>query len=493
MLDESSSGAARMIFSRSLFLRGLGLIYLIAFLSLEWQVTGLLGSDGLRPASDYLDQVRESLGGVDLARIPTLFWLGSGDIALRAACWVGAGASLLVIGGMVPLAGLVACWLLYLSFVGIGAPFLNYQWDALLLETGFLALFWAPATSRLASPLAAAPSSIVRWLLVWLLFRLMFFSGWVKLASGDPAWWDLSALEYHYATQPLPTWTAWYMHQLPAWFQKLSVAGTFAIELVVPFLILAGRRGRAVAAAAFLGLQIFIGATGNYGFFNALSALLCVPLLDDAQLLRLVPRSLHHRVSSTSLAPAPFRTAVHAVAGVLLLVLTVPTSVAQLTGIRSLSAAVAPLARLVSPWHLTSRYGLFAVMTKTRPEVLIEGSEDGVTWRPYTFRWKPGALDRRPTFVEPDMPRLDWQMWFDGLYIERAIETRRRAFNVVTPSVVERLKEGSPAVLGLLGPNPFPDGPPTHIRWRLYEYEFTTSAERASTGNWWRRELVYGD
>lgn len=480
-----------MILSRSIFLRGLGLLYLVAFLSLEWQVVGLFGEHGLRPAAAFLERIRASLGGMDLAQVPTLFWFGAGDAVLRAMCWVGAAFSLLLIGGMLPLPSLIACWLLYLSFVGVGAPFLNYQWDALLLETGFLAIFWAPITARLASPRATAPSPIIRWLVLWLLFRLMFFSGWVKLASGDPAWWDLTALEYHYETQPLPTWTAWYMHQLPAWFQKLSVAGTFVVELVIPFFVFLGRRARAIAAAAFVGLQVFIGATGNYGFFNLLSALLCVPLLDDEQLFALVPRALRSRVTQTSLAPDVRRVLLHGLVAVLLLALTVPMSLAQLTGVRTLVGPFEGLVRLARPFHLTSRYGLFAVMTTTRPEVIIEGSNDGVTWTPYVFRWKPGRRSRRPTFVEPDMPRLDWQMWFDGLHIERAVQTGSRAFNVVTPSVVERLREGSPAVLALLGPNPFPDAPPRFVRWRLYDYRFTDDAQRDATGNWWQRKLLY--
>ncbi len=482
-----------MSLGSSLFLRSLGLIYLIAFLSLEWQVAGLLGTTGLRPAAGFLERARESLGGVDLAAVPTIFWLGASDLVLRGACWVGAAFALLVIGGMLPLASLVGCWLLYLSLVGIGTPFLNYQWDALLLETGFLAIFWAPMTARLASPLAMAPSPIIRWLFVWLLFRLMFFSGWVKLASGDPAWWNLTALTYHYETQPLPTWTAWYMDQLPAWFQRISAAGTFAIELVVPFLIFLGRRGRAVAAAAFFGLQVFIGATGNYGFFNLLSALLCLPLLDDDQLVALVPRRLRSRVVRARAAPSTPRMVGHAAVALLVLALTLPASLTQLTGFRTATDAVAPLAQWLRPFHLTSRYGLFAVMTKTRPEVVIEGSDDGITWTPYVWRWKPGALDRRPTFVEPDMPRLDWQMWFDGLRIERALQTGQRAFNVVTPSLIERLKEGAPSVLRLLAPDPFENGPPRHIRWRLYDYQFTDSAERDASGDWWKRQFVYGD
>lgn len=475
-----------------LFLRGLGLVYLIAFLSLEWQVEGLLGADGLRPVSAFLERARQAFGGVDLVRLPTVFWLLESDAAMRAACWVGAAAALLLIGGTLPLASLIVLFCLYLSFVNVGAPFLNYQWDALLLETGFLAIFWAPATARMASPNAGQPSLVITWCLRWLVFRLLFFSGWVKLASGDPVWWDLSALEYHYETQPLPTWTAWYAHQLPAWLQKTSVAGTFVVELVFPFFLVAGRRLRAVAATGFVALQILIGATGNYGFFNLLSVVLCLPLLDDAQVFRLVPGRFRARIA-TSIQPAGIgRTAVSSLAAILVLTLTVPATITQLTGVRDgLASAFDSIARAARPFHLASRYGLFAVMTRTRPEVILEGSEDGVTWTPYVFRWKPGPLDRRPVFVEPDMPRLDWQMWFDGLHIERAVQSGQRAHGVVTPSVLEKLREGSPAVLGLLGPDPFAGHPPRHLRWSLYDYRFTDPTERSTDGAWWKRRPVY--
>ncbi|MDG2308294.1 MAG: lipase maturation factor family protein [Candidatus Binatia bacterium] len=476
---------------RSLFLRALGLTYLIAFLSLEWQIAGLLGAEGLRPAAEFLSRAREALAGADLTRIPTLFWLASGDSILLGACWVGAALSLLIVSGTLPLPSLVGCWLLYLSLVNVGAPFLNYQWDALLLETGFLAIFWAPMTLRLASPLATTPSPLVRWLLVWLLFRLMFFSGWVKLASGDSAWWDLTALQYHYETQPLPTWASWYVNQLPAWFHKLSVAGTFVIELIVPFFIVLGRRGRAVAAATFLGLQAFIGATGNYGFFNLLTAVLCIPLLDDSQLRAVIPPRYRERIVTSGLLPSRGRAILHTAVASILLLLTVPGAVAQVSGLRTTFAD--PLARVVRPFHLTSRYGLFAVMTKTRPEVVLEGSDDGTTWTPYVFLWKPGAVDRAPAFVGPGMPRLDWQMWFDGLYFQRALEAGGRVTNVVTPSLLARLQEGSPAVLDLLGPDPFGESPPRHVRWKLYDYQFTNPSERDASADWWKRRLLYGD
>jgi len=478
--------------TRRLFLRALGVVYLIAFLSLEGQVEGLFGADGLQPAAGFLERAGGALGGTDFLRLPTLFWLGAGDDVMSAACWLGVAAALALISGVLPLASLVVLFALYLSFVSVGAPFLQYQWDALLLETGFLAIFWAPTTARLRSPRAAAPSQAVGWLLRWLVFRLMFFSGWVKLASGDPTWWDLSALQHHYQTQPLPTWTAWYMNQLPDWFQRLSVAAMFVVELILPFFVFAGRRPRAIAAGGFVGLQVLIAATGNYGFFNLLAAVLCISLLDDAQLLALVPSRWRSRGSLPQRPRSLGGRVVSAALTAVILLLSVPAAITQLTGIRSGPARlVEPVARLARPFHLTNRYGLFAVMTRTRPEVVIEGSRDGVHWLPYRFRWKAGPLDRRPAFVEPDMPRLDWQMWFDGLALERALRSGRRPTGLVTPALIRKLREGSPAVLRLLEDAPFDGPPPPHLRFGLYDYRFTDAAERNASGRWWNRRLLW--
>jgi len=486
---------AESVLCRRLFLRLLGLVYFIAFVSLAVQVTGLIGADGLRPAAARFERAREVLGGVDLLRLPTVFWLGASDGALVLTSWAGAATAVALMLGLAPLACLVVLWALYLSFAGIGSPFLGYQWDALLLETGFLALFWAPARLRLDDPRAPAPSTIVLWLFRWLVFRLMFFSGWVKLASGDPTWWDLTALEYHYWTQPLPAWTSWYAAHLPTAVQKLSCALTFVIELALPFLIPFGRRARAIACTGFVALQVIIGATGNYGFFNLLSVALCVTLLDDAQLRALLPgRFRRASVAPIAVAKSPsvLRVGASVAVAVLLILLTVPSSLSRALGRRGAwETASAPLAEWTGPFSLTSGYGLFAVMTTTRPEVVIEGSDDGEAWAPYVFRWKPGPLGRAPSFVQPHMPRLDWQMWFDGLYIERMLETGQRGFDAVTPSLLESLRRGSAEVLALLESDPFAGRPPRYVRWLLYQYRFTDAAERERTRDWWKRTLVH--
>jgi hypothetical protein len=482
--------------TRSLFLRALGFVYLVAFLSLHAQVLGLYGHDGLLPAASYLERARTALGDAAPWQLPTIFWLDASDPALRFVCATGAASALLLLGGIAPLAATIVCWLLYLSLCGVGQLFLGYQWDALLLEAGFLAILWSPLAWRLGSAHVREPSRIVLWLVRWLLFRLMFASGFVKLASGDPTWWSLTALTVHYQTQPLPSWASWYANLLPLWLQKVSCALMFVVELALPFLIVLGRRARLIACAGFVALQLLIGATGNYGFFNLLTIVLCIPLLDDAILARVpLPQRRARGRAAGSGAPRrpPYaRLVAHVVAAALLVSLSAPLLISQLGGIRAVSLPPASfLLRTLEPLRLVSTYGLFAVMTTTRPELTIEGTVDGEEWRPYVFRWKPGPLDRRPPIVGLGMPRLDWQLWFDALHVQRMLASGGRGGNLITPVLLARLRERSPSVLALLDGDPFDGAPPTALRWRLDDYRFTTADERAATGDWWQRTLLH--
>ncbi|MES1262165.1 MAG: lipase maturation factor family protein, partial [Acidobacteriota bacterium] len=345
----------------------------------------------------------------------------------------------------------------YLSIVSAGQIFMSYQWDLLLLETGFLAIFLSPSRPRV-------------WLFQWLLFRLMFESGAVKLLSHDTSWRDLTALAVHYETQPLPTVLAWYAHQLPLWFQKASTAATLAIELFLPFLIFFPRRLKQLAGFGFITLQTLILLTGNYTFFNLLAIALCLFLFDDAFFAR-------KKKTYRPLAPArPNR-----VVSTLVIAAVMTLSCIELGGM--FGVAPEPLGRVadaVSPFGIVNQYGLFAVMTTKRPEVEIEGSNDGQHWLPYVFRYKAGPFNRAPGWVAPFQPRLDWQMWF------AALGTFRQ--NPWFVRFVIALLEGSKPVLALLEHDPFNGKPPLQIRAMLYEYHFTTFAERRKTGNWWKRE-----
>ena len=466
--------------TRRLFVRAVALIFLIAFASIGVQTQGLVGSHGVMPAERLLTFASERLGGDRYLLVPTLFWLAPSDATLAWLCWGGAALSLLALVGVAAGPLLLGCWAAYLSLVSIGGGFLDFQWDSLLLETGLLAACFAPAQIWPAPAKERAPSRLFLWLLRFLLFRLMFASGWVKLASGDAAWASLTALEVHYQTQPLPTWIGWYAHQLPAAWQRASCLGMFVIELAVPFMIFLPRRLRHAAFVPLVGFQALIFLTGNYGFFNLLAVALCLTLLDDACLARFVPRWL---AGSIPAAPRPRRTSrlVLAPVGALLLLLAALQLGGMLEGRRGdLPGPAQALLGAAGPFRSVNNYGLFAVMTMDRPEIVLEGTRDGTTWEAYGFRWKPGDLVRRPAFVAPHMPRLDWQMWFAALGDYRSAGWLR--------NLEVRLLEGEPRTLALLGDNPFGATPPLAVRAQLYDYRFTTRAERQATGDWWTRE-----
>ena len=466
------------------FLRLLGVVYLFAFWSLAQQVTGLIGHDGILPASEYLENVRtwaDDTGvGLDRYRlVPTVFWIGTGDRVLQGVAVGGAALSVLQIAGVAPFVVLPLLWIGYLSLTVAGVDFLSFQWDGLLLETGLLALGVAPFAwfDRLRD--AADPPWIGRWLLWWLLFRLMFGSGVVKLASGDPSWRDLTAMAFHYETQPLPTPIAWYAAQLPLWFQRVSTGLVLVIELVMPWLIIAGGRVRHVGAAVLLALQAGIAITGNYTFFNLLTAALCVLLIEDRRVDRSGAEG--RRVQGARPASVQRRPAWVAIT---LAVVTVPVSATILAEQLNFPtpSSIEPLRAAIDPLRSTNRYGLFAVMTTTRPEIVLEGSLEGETWRPYAFRYKPGSLTVAPRWVAPFQPRLDWQMWFAALgrYEEERWFQR----------FCEQLLRGSPSVSALLAENPFPDMPPRFVRATLYRYRFTNRQESQQAGAWWVRERV---
>jgi len=479
--------------TRWFFLRALGVIYLIAFVSLWTQVNGLIGHDGILPTGHFMAAAKQQcdLQGIGLDRfrlLPTLCWFDSSDGFLHFQCAAGAVLAVLLIVGVAPVPCLVLLWVLYLSLVTVGRDFLSFQWDNLLLEAGFLAIFLAPLQwlPRKFSK-EAPPSRIVIWLLRLLLFKLMFSSGCVKLLSGDSNWRSLTALTFHYYTQPLPTWLAWYANQLPLWFQKTSCVIMFGIELGVPWLILAPRRLRFCGGAAIAFLQILILLTGNYTFFNLLTLTLCLLLLDDFVLVKLTPPRLR-RVFALDPRPStldkPFRWP-RFITIPLATVVTVLYlfQVTMVLGARPVWLyPVAYADAWLEPLRMFNSYGLFAVMTTERCEIIVEGSNNGATWLPYEFKYKPGNVDRHPDFVAPFQPRLDWQMWFAALG-----DYRQNPWFV---NFCLRLLQGSPDVLALLAKNPFPNHPPQYMRAELYDYHFTDFAERRATGAWWKRSLI---
>ncbi len=483
-----------LLLTRRVFLRLLGVIYLAAFLSIGHQILGLVGSQGLRPAEVMM---RAAAEGGAWWKLPTLQWIG-GDGMLTATWIIGAVAAIVLSLGIAPLLSSLTCWAMYLSIVTAGSVFLQFQWDALLLECGLLATLWCPLTWTLNSPKARRPSRVIHWLLVVLLARLVFFGGLAKLQSGDPAWADCTALSYHFWTQPLPWWPAWFAASLPDWLLKTACVLMFVIELGCPLLLFLPRVPRTIGAVCIAALMLGIAATGNYGFFNWLTIVLCLAMVDDAVLLLLWPRSVRSRFAAGPRDPNLVavrwaRATVGSFIGVLVLI-----SIWHQAAQRRAWQPLEVVANAVAPWRPVGHYGLFAFMTKSRPELGIEWQDSDGLWHTVQFKWKPGPLDRPGALCQPGMPRLDWQLWFDAIAYEAAIRDRRVhdqsgdlrvTGREILPMLLRRIMVLDPVVLDLVETGP--TRPPKAVRWTIDHYEFTTPQQRAEHGDWWKRTRFF--
>lgn len=443
---------------------------------------GLVGEGGILPARELLRDASLSYGAGAVLRYPTVLWLNTSDPALIALSWGGFALGLLVFLGFIPRAGLATLWLGYLSLNVVGNVFLTYQWDLLLLVSGLLGVALSPGGFRLSRAVQRTPVPVL-WLFRWLLFRLMFLSGVVKLRSGDPSW---AALRFHYETQPIPAWTSWYAHQLPPAVHTWCAGYMFWAELVSPFLIFGPRVARHAALATTALLQVGILATGNYGFFNLLTLVLCVSLTDDRDWEQIVRRESKTVAGGRPSESLKARAGVEPVRTARVLTACLVVFVLFATGGPTLEL-IAPrwnrpwplvlLNEAVEPFRSFNTYGLFAVMTTERPEIGVQGSDDGIVWRTYRFRWKAGDPGRAPRFCTPHLPRLDWQMWFAALGAHCQGEPWFLRFE-------RRLLQGSPAVLSLLEENPFPDRAPRFVRARLWSYRLSRVGEHV----WWDRK-----
>ncbi|CAL8376141.1 unnamed protein product [Arctogadus glacialis] len=571
---------------RRLFLWSMASIYMSAFVSLYMQIPGLYGNEGLLPARKQLRYSGDRSLWAQFQSSPTLLWLSpklglSTHTSVELLCLVGAALSLAATL-LEPLRDSLVffvLWLLYLSLYQVGQVFLYFQWDNLLLETGFLCVLVAPlCLVRGGARVERQHDRVTFWLLRWLLFRLMFASGVVKLTSRCPTWWGLTALTYHYETQCLPTSLAWFAHQLPVWWQKLSVVGTFVIEIPVPFLFFSPlRRLRLGAFYLQLLLQVLIILSGNYNFFNLLTLALCLSLLDDQHVnfwlrkpqttngsqpeskrwswlcyllevavwsglifgavvcfdlqLDWAKKSVSSRTAFTfhqfnqmlktvtipciwvgllslfwEMVSSMFRCAcvegflkrflstlqwmVFGAAAVAMFSISlVPFTYLEPDSAGRLWPGVRQAHQAVDRLQLVNSYGLFRRMTGVggRPEVVIEGSQDRVTWTEMDFMYKPGDASAPPPLVTPHQPRLDWQMWFAAL----GPHTQAPWFT----GLMYRLLQGNSDVVELLQADasryPFHAQPPAFVRAHLYKYWFTQPKDDGSyPERWWRRVYV---
>jgi hypothetical protein len=517
-LFDSEHGAADHLIARWLFLRALGLIYFSAFFALLFQVKGLIGTQGILPASEYL-QDASSLGAQRLWQVPTLLWISSGNHMLMALMWIGLIASVLLVANVWPRGMLVACFLCFLSFVSAAQDFSGYQSDGMLLEAGFISLFLAPEGWLPGWGARRPPARAAMFLLLWEWFRIYFESGVVKLKSGDPTWRNLTAMYEYYQNGPLPTWIGWHAQHLPHWFQRGAAGATLAMELVLVWMALLPRRWRIACFFMVTAWQIGVIATANYAFLNYLVLVLAVLLLDDGFLQRFVPMRWIKRITEITEkerehggsddaaggaeAGDPEAETTEALAeaglegrravnwpGSLGLAVTVIAltwifyaTTAQLVWMFWPEAPLpaTPVAAL-EPLRIANQYGLFAVMTPHRFEIEFQGSDDGQNWTAYPFRYKPQDVHERPGIYAPYQPRFDWNLWFASLGSWMQ--------NPLVPRTEELLLENDRDVLGLFAGNPFPNAPPKYVRAVLWQYWFSTPEEKRQQGVWWTRQYL---
>ena len=489
LFDSPETGQSRLL-PRSIFLRCLGAIYFSAFFSLAFQIRGLIGPHGILPAGFFLQSVTQALPHWQrLWYAPTLLWWSSSSAMLMALCWVGMAASILLVVDFWPRGTLAVCFVCYLSFVAAAQDFSGYQSDGMLLEAGFISFFFASPGFRPGLGRAHQPSRASLFLLQWEWFRIYFESGMAKILSGDPEWRHFTAMDEYYQNGPLPTWIGWYVQHLPHWFHAGTVYATLALELALVWMLFLPRRWRIVCFLIVTPWEIGVILTANYTFLNYLVLCLGVLLLDDQFVQRTLPArwkpsvATPVKIESSSLPvheqPSPRWQALKLAATSVLLFWIFYATTAQMAV--TLPLPTAPVVAL-EPFRIANRYGLFAVMTRGRYEIEFQGSNDGQTWIPYSFRYKPQALNERPRIYAPYQPRFDWNLWFASL-------GNWRDYPIV-PSTEVHLLTNDKDVLSLFAGNPFAQSPPLQVRAVLWQYWFTSIAEKRQTGNWWRRQYV---
>jgi hypothetical protein len=464
--------------TRFLILRLLGLVYLVAFLVFVNQALPLIGHDGLLPADAFVHRATEKLGSrwSCFWELPSVFWFGISDARLLFFGWIGAAFSALLLVGFANGLTLFVLWAVYLSITHVGQLFYGYGWENQLTETGFLAIFLVPLLDPRPFP-RRPPPTVVIWLFRWLSFRIMLGAGLIKL-RGDSCWRNLTCLDYHFLTQPIPNPLSARFHHAPPWAHRIGVAFNHFVEVVCPFFVFWPRLGRHIAGGLMLLFQATLILSGNLSFLNYLTIVPILACFDDQLLSKVLPAWLTRWITDHPHEDRPAlsqRIASAALAGTV--------------GILS----IAPVANLISseqvmntahdPFELVNSYGAFGSVGKVRHEIILEGTSDdeigeSTQWRPYEFKCKPGDPKRQPCLLSPYHLRVDWQIWFAAM---EAPEENPWAIHLIW-----KLLHNDAGALSLLAGNPFPDGPPTHIRAQLYDYEFAPGG----TDTVWRRTLV---
>lgn len=458
--------AATYTLAKLLLQRSIGLVYLAAFLVAANQFKALLGDHGLLPVTNFIRYFR-------FREAPSLFHFWHNDTAYAVVAWIGVALSLLVLTGIserysnwFSLSVWVALWVLYLSFVNVGQTFYSFGWESILLEAGFFAIFLGNA--KTATPV------LVIWIMRWLLFRVMFGAGLIKL-RGDSCWRDFTCLYYHFETQPMPNPLSWFFHWLPKWVHRAGVGFNHFAELIVPFGYFAPQPIAAIAGVFTILFQGALLVSGNFSWLSFITAVLALATFDDRVISAVTGLVPHAAVTMGG---------GHTVAVIWLMAMVVVLSYYP---IRNMLSRRQVMNMSFNNTHLVGTYGAFGTITRPRYEVIVQGTDDETIteqtqWREYEFKGKPGNVNRLPGQFAPYHLRLDWLMWFAGF---SRPEQQPWFFHFLA-----KLLQNDKATLALIRANPFSDKPPRHVRALLYHYRFTTPAERKETGAWWHRELV---
>jgi hypothetical protein len=490
--ERPRQGRSGHLWARWIFLRALGAIYFSAFYALLFQIKGLVGPDGLLPAGDYLQAVRQAFPWTKYQFAPSLFWFGSNDHALMLVMWIGLIASLLVFLNLWPRASLLACFVCFVSFVCTARDFSSYQSDGMLLEAGFIALFFAPPGLRPGLARAHAASRASLFLLRWEWLRIYFESGVAKLIYRDPSWRNFTAMDQYYQNGPLPTWIGWYAQHLPHWFHAFTVGLTLSVELALVWMLFLPRRFRIVCFWIVTPFEIGIILTANYTFLNYIVLSLGFLLLDDRLIEWITPKKLPalidaDRAPAAAGQPQSWRdilaiskTTIAGLCFALVFYVTVEKLYDELS---QHGGDLSIVAQWIEPLRIANDYHLFGTMTPERLEIEFQGTADGETWVPYKFRYKPQDLSKPPGIYAPYQPRFDWDLWFASL----APSWRQYPFVIETE---DRLLRNQPDVIALFAGNPFPGSPPLRVRAVIYQYWFTDMKTKRDTGLWWKSQLL---
>lgn len=450
------------LIAKTLFIHGLGLIFFFAFFPFLFQIKGLIGQNGILPAKHYLQNIKKYLGKSSYYKVPTLFWIDASDKSLISVVFLGVICSILLFFGVYPPLMILILYILYLSIIHVGQDFLSFGWELFLMEISINAFFLS---------LTTIPNPFIWISINFLLFRFHLQAGAVKLLSGDPNWRNLTALNYHYLTQPIPNTIAWYFKKLPLWFQKFSCLNMFIIELILPFGVFGNELMRLFVFLGFFGLQFFIWFTGNFSYLNYMTSVLSIILISDSYF------RLFLEMPFTSNSVDPLMMIISGLGGVVLFTF----QLISLWNHFFPNQLFVKFLKILQPFFCINRYGIFAVMTTERHEIVIKGSDDGVNWSEYLFKYKPSEVSRRPRRIAPYQPRLDWQIWF--IPLRHGIEDWFQLFLI-------KLLKGEKTVLKLMRYNPFPNKPPKYIQAHLYDYNYTNFETKRRTGNWWERSYL---